>query len=287
MSNEEIIAQVQQGINIKKNYELLYNQNIGLICSVAKKYIAHMDMEDLMQEAFIALVAAVEHYSFEKGMFSTYMGKVLSRHFIRYIHNNNYMHISEAERAQIVSFNKAIENYISVNGKKPNREQTAAMLNINIDKVKQLELYSEMMNICSIDTPCGEDDNCTLSELLPAAVDIENDVIDCGFMEEVKRELWKTVDSLEEQQPQIIKRQYQDCRNSKEICEELKISENEYKRQQRKALQKLRKIGRRGILRQYADEYIYSAAIRNYNFKTSWTSSTERVAIDRLSQSGY
>ena len=66
------------------------------------------------------------------------------------------------------------------------------------------------------------------------------------------------------------------------VCEELGQSEHEVKRLHRKAINTLRKKADNDIVGEYADEYIYNAGLRNYNFHTTWTSSTEYVALKRL-----
>ena len=66
MENEELVEQIQAGINPTENMEQLYLQNRSFIYQQAKKYAAYADMDDLMQEAYLGLYEAVKHYTPDK-----------------------------------------------------------------------------------------------------------------------------------------------------------------------------------------------------------------------------
>lgn len=72
MTNEKLIALIRGGAE-ERLYEL-YKQNRGIIAKYARRYVnveadPAIDMEDFMQEGYIALVAAVEAYDPQKGAF--------------------------------------------------------------------------------------------------------------------------------------------------------------------------------------------------------------------------
>lgn len=53
MNNEELVLLIQQGENIKKNMQKLYDQNYYLLRKTAKKYSnidSMTDIDDLMQD---------------------------------------------------------------------------------------------------------------------------------------------------------------------------------------------------------------------------------------------
>ena len=66
MEIEELVEQIQAGINPTENMEQLYLQNRSFIYQQAKKYAAYADMDDLMQEAYFGLHEAVKHYKPDK-----------------------------------------------------------------------------------------------------------------------------------------------------------------------------------------------------------------------------
>lgn len=75
MTNEELVALVQEGVSITDNMTMLYEQNKGFIYSVVRKfgYITYVsdschytgitEIEDLMNESYFGLVKAVERYN--------------------------------------------------------------------------------------------------------------------------------------------------------------------------------------------------------------------------------
>lgn len=65
----------------------IYTQNTGLIFRYVHRYeCARYPIDDLMQEAYFALVRAVKAYDAESGLqFSTYLGNALRWYFARYI----------------------------------------------------------------------------------------------------------------------------------------------------------------------------------------------------------
>lgn len=58
MSNEEIVQEIQNGINVTENMELLYRQNMPLIRRFIKPYSHYENMEDLEQESYFGLFSA-------------------------------------------------------------------------------------------------------------------------------------------------------------------------------------------------------------------------------------
>ena len=70
MNNEELVLRIQQGEDIKKNMQQLYDQNYYLLRKTAKKYSnidSMTDIDDLMQELYIPLYEATISYKSDNG----------------------------------------------------------------------------------------------------------------------------------------------------------------------------------------------------------------------------
>ena len=81
MSNEELVRLIQCRENYTENMLALYDQNKGMIYGIARKYAAVESIEDLMQEAYIGLVKAVEGYRADGGaLFYTYAVPTIDHH---------------------------------------------------------------------------------------------------------------------------------------------------------------------------------------------------------------
>lgn len=64
MINENLVAEIKAGINVKQNMELLYSSNLGLISTIANSWeVYDYDLRnDFFQLAYIALDTAVKSY---------------------------------------------------------------------------------------------------------------------------------------------------------------------------------------------------------------------------------
>ena len=282
MSNEDIVKLIQAGTDVQYNSERLYIQNTGFIYGIAKKYAAYEDIDDLMQEAYFGLMAAVRGYRPGEASFLVYASYWIKQAVMRYVHGNGAVSMGEKTAADLMRYKKLYDEYVSCNGEKPPQEHTARQMGISVERVKELELYAYRCSVSSIDKVCSEDENSTIGYLLTGSEGREDDTVDKVFRQHVYTELWQRVGELEQKQAQAIKERYQNDRTQEAAAAIIGVSREQLRQLQNKAMRRLRESCRGGIIGQYADEYIYSAGIKNYNFRTSWTSSTEHVALKRL-----
>lgn len=70
MTNEQLVIRVKAGEDTAGNMLKLWQQNKGFIAKMAKKYQGYAEMDDLMQEGYIALCEAVRQYDPEQGVTS-------------------------------------------------------------------------------------------------------------------------------------------------------------------------------------------------------------------------
>lgn len=86
MTNEEIVSLIRTNENVQENMRQLWQQNKGFVASIAKKYRGYAEMEDLMQEGYIGLNDAVEHYKEGKGaLFTSYAAFWIRSRIRRYV----------------------------------------------------------------------------------------------------------------------------------------------------------------------------------------------------------
>lgn len=79
-SNEQIVLKIKSKEDVIENMLFLWQQNQGFIHKMAVRYSGFAEIEDLKQEAYIGLCAAVEHYDEDKACHSSIMpGFGLSR----------------------------------------------------------------------------------------------------------------------------------------------------------------------------------------------------------------
>ncbi|WP_373768495.1 sigma-70 family RNA polymerase sigma factor [Jeotgalibaca porci] len=112
ISNEEMVAAMKEGQI--EYFEPLFYRFTPLIKKYMKDYfLEYVEFEDLMQEARLVMLDAVERYDSEKGMrFSGYYRLVLQHHIYGIIRKENAYRRKSDRRA--VSFDQLLETSHSV-----------------------------------------------------------------------------------------------------------------------------------------------------------------------------
>ena len=136
-----------------------------------------------------------------------------------------------------------------------------------------------MSNIGSLDVPAGNDEECSMYDLLPGQESQEEDIVEKLQQEQLRDTLWSMVDELPDQQNVVIRMRYQQGATLKEAGEAAGLSVDQARQQQSKALRDLRGNRELWALR-YGDTY--NKALKGNgveHFNRTWTSSTEYAAI--------
>ena len=127
----------------------------------------------------------------------------------------------------------------------------------------------------------------TVGDMVASAEDIEGDAVERMQREQLCAVLWDCVGSLPEQQTEVIRKRYQDGMTLGAIGQEYGTTPEAVRQIHSKALRELRKSRYAKRLRPFVleDEKIYSMALVGNgaeSFNRTWTSSTERVALDAM-----
>ena len=85
MTNEEFVARIRNRIDTAECMAQLWQQNRAFVAKIAKRYAAYEDIDDLMQEAYFALMDAAYHFEEGHGTkFTTYATEAIRRRCLRY-----------------------------------------------------------------------------------------------------------------------------------------------------------------------------------------------------------
>lgn len=141
-----------------------------------------------------------------------------------------------------------------------------------------------MVKIGSLDVPIGEEGDWSMYDLLPAAMDEEEQTIEKIQHDQLCTVLWPLVDSLPRQQSWVIRAKYQEKRTLADMANEKGVTLGVIRQQEAKGLRELRKPSKSKLLRPFLpdDDRIYSMALQGNGvdrFNRTWTSSTERAAL--------
>lgn len=284
MSNEELAARIKAGVDVAENMLLLWEQTKDFIRCMARRYQGYAELEDLEQEGYLALYDAVDGYRREAGCkFLSYASFWIRQGMRRYIENCcQAVRIPSHEQQKIYRYRKLENAFRVCHGRGPTRREAAWNLGLEEGQVTDLEAALAMSRVGSLDGMLQEgEDGDTLGDMVPGSADVEVEAterVDQGLLRET---VWDMVDRLPGRQPEVIRMRYQGGMTLKEIGEVYGASIDAVRQSEKAGLRALR-WSDGGRLRAFLPEAEEAQAYRHCGareFGTTWTSSTERVAM--------
>lgn len=226
-SNEELVAEIQQGHNVQDNMYQLYMQNMPLIRQTIKPYSSYTEMDDLLQEAYFGLQKAVDKYTPELGnSFITYAKHWIKQSASRYTQNN--VHTKRIPSYMIVlisTYKKFISEYQNQFHESPTDSIICKRLDISKMQLNNIIKFEHELNCTSIDAPIkSTDGETTISELIEGDGDIANDVIEHVAHEELSKIIWGFVNQLPEKQKFVITEIYIQNKTMEELSEIMSVT---------------------------------------------------------------
>lgn len=287
MRNEEIVNQIQNGYSVTFNLEILYTNNLPLIRLFLKPYIRlkPQDEEDLLQESFLGLSDAVNHYEPDKGvLFMSYAEHWIKQRARIYISKDKSIRIPGHFKEQINRYKKSVQEYEQLYNRNPSELDISKYMNVSLEQIERLKLW--MQDVKSLDDIIScNDDSLTLEETIADDFNIEESVINKQYKDYEQRVLWDIVDRhTEPEQQSVIKKIYVENKTFKEISQENKISVDEVRKHKENGLRRLRSIKALEEIKErleVAKANVYHSGYHSY-LNHSFTSSTERVAIENV-----
>lgn len=289
MTNEQFAIRIKAGIDVADNMLQLWQQNRGFIHKIVNQYKVYAEEDDLEQEGYLGLSAAVDHYNPDEGVtFIHYASFWIKQYIARYIRGNGTVRLPEFMQGRIREYNKMVRKWKENYHRKPTDEEICHFLDLNWEMLENLKKAVQMAKIGSLDVPIGEDEDCSLYDLIPGSMD-EEEQVESMVLEKVQKEelcetIWPLVDSLTDNQAKTIRARYQANMTFREIAEDQGVSIEMARQRERQGLRELRKPSKSKLLRPFLpdDNRIYSMGLQGNgagSFNRTWTSSTERVAL--------
>lgn len=277
INNEELIKQIHNGINVKQNYEQLYKQNRGFIYKVASKRVnAIHDIDDMMQQSYIALVKAVQLYDESKEETSfLQLLKYCIWNSIRDIQGELPAHMVQ----KIIKYRRMYDRLYSEYGRKPTSNEVSMHMGISLKELQNIKAAMKTQYIISLDEPIGDEGDTTRLDLYGGQADEKVNFDDNLEKDELRSMLHEAVDKLPEDRKEVINKKYFENLTLADIGREKGVSGERIRQIENKALRLLRQDH---ILRKKAESYVdfyHPISLSRYN--NTWISSTEWVVLER------
>lgn len=282
MTNEERVMQIQKGINLSENLIALWRDNQPLIRIIVNRY-REKDRKDLMQEAYIGMHKAVQKYDAERNTkFMSYALYHIKNCINGYLNLDRPVSVPNYILLLMQKDKRVSEFFLQTKGRKPTDEERIRILDITQEQLDILD-NTAGMTFESMDRSLAGDNDKDLYDIVEGISQNGEDMLNELEELQLRKVLWKVVDSLPEIERNVIKARYQNNMTLKECGRVTGVGLSKARSSETRAINTLRKADNiKKIIQYLPDDYIYGDAMRGTGvgrFAETWTSATERVAL--------
>lgn len=213
MSNEEIVTQIQNGIDVTANQERLWRKNRGFVVMCIKKYVgscSDQDFDDFLQEGFIGLVEAAHSFDVGKGAkFLTYAEYLIRKSVYRYNGLNTCMvRVPEYLKTRMRKLAAFKQEYRETFHREPEPEEIQRTLCISCRSLNHLEKTMLNMRTRSLDEYISDDGDSTILDMLSTDEKIDELAGGSVYQKELHEELEAALSVLDNKTALMIRCAY-------------------------------------------------------------------------------
>ena len=263
IGKEELITveeEVELAQRIKKGdqeaLEKLTKANLRFVVSVAKQYQNQgLSLPDLINEGNLGLIKAVDKFDYTKGFkFSTYATWWIRQAITRAIADQaRTIRIPVHMVETINKVKKTNSQLLHKNGRDPTAEEIAEVLDMPVDKVREIMRVAQ--EPVSLETPIGEEEDSHLGDFIPD--DDAPAPADAASATLLKEELAHVLKTLTPREERVLSMRFGltdgHPHTHEEVFKEFNVSRERIRQIEAKALRKLRHPTRSKKLRDYVE----------------------------------
>lgn len=227
-----LIGRAHQGDKAAR--DLLFEENTGLIYSVAKRFLGRgVEMEDLFQIGSIGLLKAVDKFDMSYDVkFSTYAVPMIIGEIKRYLRDDGILKVSRSLKENHYRIYQVREALTRRLEREPTTGEMAEEMGISIEElVMTMESGAEVESLHKMIYQ-GEGTEISLMDKLPEKENRQEKVLDRIFLEEI-------LGTLEAKERRLIYMRYFQNMTQMEIAHELGVSQVQVSRMEKRILRSL------------------------------------------------
>ena len=263
----------------------LYDRNRATIRGACRPYVrAGYELDDALQDSFVGLCKAVEHYDESAGPWAPYLGA-----WVRAAVGRAFMNAGNLRRLPVylqtrIRQLKQLENAAKIENREPTERELSRALGITSEQLDRTRRAMYESRPASLSQPIEGADGLTLGDTIPDTADPIAATVEAISADQDAARIWASVDSLTPEQADTIRHRYKDGQTLKETAQAQGVSLGAVKSRERAALARLKhKPELRRIWQDYGGGILYHGGLQMFK---RCGSVVELAAINHMTKEG-